>query len=161
VLERRPIVADDEPFLRELYGTTRPDLAAWEPAAREALVDMQLRAQRRAWETRFPGSTDELLLRDGRPVGRIWVAWQPDACVLVDMILLPELRRSGIGTSIVGGIIAEAEQRELPVRVTVERTNTASLAFCEQLGFEQRGADDVYVVLERPVSRARPPRASE
>lgn len=160
MLERRPTVADDEPFLRELYGTTRPELATWEPAARATLLDLQLRAQRSEWEARFPGSTDELILGDGRPVGRIWVAWEADACVLVDMILLPELRRSGIGTSIVGGILAEAERRGVPVRVTVERTNAASLAFCERLGFEQRSSDEIYVVLERPVSRARPSRAS-
>jgi GNAT superfamily N-acetyltransferase len=160
VLERRPAVAGDEPFLRELYETTRPDLAGWEPAARAAFVDLQLQAQRREWKARYPGSTDELILSDGRPVGRIWVAWQAEACVLVDMILLPELRRSGIGTAIVREILAGAELRGLCVRVTVERTNAPSLSFCEKLGFELRSGDEVYVTLERPVSEARPPRAS-
>src|SRR5947207_961527 len=75
----------------------------------EELIDLQLRAQRREWQARFPGSTDEVILLDGRPVGRIWVAWEPDTCVLVDMALLPEHRRSGIGGRIVGDVLAEAD----------------------------------------------------
>jgi GNAT superfamily N-acetyltransferase len=154
-LERRPAVAADEAFLRELYATTRPDLAGWDDAARKAFVDLQLRAQRREWEATYPGSADEVLLVDGRPVGRLWVAWPPDACVLVDMILLPEHRRRGLGTRVVAEVIAEADRRGVPAQVTVERTNAPSLAFCSRLGFAETGGDEVYVTLERPV-RPRP-----
>lgn len=160
MLERRPAVAADERFLRELYVTTRPDLEVWGVAARETFVDLQFRAQRRAWEDAFPGSTDEVLLLDGRPVGRLWVAWLVDACVLVDMVLLPEHRRSGLGTRIVGDVLAEADRRGVPARLTVERTNAPSLAFCARLGFAETGGDEVYASLERPVSAAHPRRAS-
>jgi len=160
MLERRPAAASDEPFLRGLYATTRPDIADWDEAARDTFVDLQFRAQRREWEAAFPGSTDDLLLLDGRPVGRLWVAWLPDACVLVDMILLPEYRRSGYGTRVVGDVIAEADGRGVPVRLTVERANAPSLAFCARLGFAATEGDEVYVRLERPVSPGRPTRAS-
>jgi GNAT superfamily N-acetyltransferase len=155
MLERRPAVAADDAFLRELYATTRPDLAGWDEAAREAFIGIQVAAQRREWEAAFPGSTDEVLLLDARPVGRLWVAWLPNACVLVDMILLPERRRGGLGTRVVADILAEADRRGVPVRVTVERTNAPSLAFCKRLGFVETDRDDVYVRLERPVSAAR------
>jgi GNAT superfamily N-acetyltransferase len=92
-----------------------------------------------------------VLLLDGRPVGRLWVAWPPDACVLVDMILLPEHRRAGLGTLVVADVLAEADRRSVPVRLTVERTNAPSLAFCARLGFSETGGDEVYVRLERPV----------
>ena len=156
MLERRPAVADDESFLRELYATTRPDLDGWEDAARERFLDFQLDGQRRGWESAFPGSTDELLLLDGRPAGRLWVAWLPKECVMVDMILLPESRRRGAGTQIVGEVIAEAERRGVPVRVTVARTNAPSLAFLSRLDFVEIGGDEVHVRLERPVNAARP-----
>jgi hypothetical protein len=39
----------------------------------------------------------------------------------------------------------------VPVRLTVERTNAPSLAFCARLGFSETGGDEVYVRLERPV----------
>jgi len=159
-LERRPAAAADDALVRELYSTTRPDLAGWADAAREDFISLQLRAQRREWEAAFPGSTDEILLLDGRPVGRFWVAWLPEACVLVDMILRPELRRTGLGTRAVTEVLSEADRRAVPVRVTVERTNAPSLAFCARLGFAETGRDEVYVTLERPVGAARPRQAS-
>ena len=153
MLERRPAVADDEAFLRGLYGTTRPDLAGWEDDAREQLVDLQLAAQRSGWESAFPGSSDELLLLDGRPVGRLWVAWLPEACVVVDIGLLPESRRQGHGTWIVGEVAAEAVRRGVPVRATVARTNATALAFWSRLGFGETGRDEVHVRLERRSAR--------
>ena len=160
MLERRPAVADDHGFLRALYATTRPDLDAWDAAAREAFIDLQFHAQQRGWAAAFPDSTDEVLLLDGRPVGRLWIAWLPDACVLVDMTLFPEHRRGGLGTRIIGAVLSEADRRGVPARLTVERTNAPSLAFCARLGFAVTGGDKVYVRLERPLSPARPPRAS-
>jgi GNAT superfamily N-acetyltransferase len=160
MLERRPAVAADEAFLRTLYATTRPDLDGWDEASREAFVELQLHAQRRGWEAAFPGSTDEVILLEGRPVGRLWVAWLPDACVLVDMILVPESRRAGIGTQLIRQVLAEADRRRVPTRVTVERTNAPSLAFCARLGFVETGGDEVFATLERPVSPARPQQAS-
>jgi GNAT superfamily N-acetyltransferase len=151
--QRRPAAAEDDAFLRELIASARPDLP-------DPLVDLQLRAQRREWEARYPGSRDELILVEGGPVGRIWVAWLVDACVLVDMALLPAYRRSGIGGRIVGEVLDEADRRRVPARVTVERTNAPSLAFCAKHGFAEIDGDAVHVVLERPVSPARRLRAS-
>jgi ribosomal protein S18 acetylase RimI-like enzyme len=157
MLGRRPAVADDEPFLRELYLTTRSDLAGWDDAARDAFVDVQLGAQRREWEAAYPGSSDEVLLLDERPVGRLWVAWLPDACVLVDIILRPEHRRAGLGTRILADVLAEADRRAVPTRLTARRTNAAALAFYARFGFTATGGDEVHVTLERP---ARPQPAS-
>ena len=160
MLRRRPAVAADEAFLRELYATTRPDLAGWDDAPRAELVDLQLRAQHRAWEAAYPGSTDEVLLLDDCPVGRLWVAWLPDACVLVDIILRPEHRRTGLGTRVLAEVLAEADHRGVPVRLSAQRANAPALAFYARLGFAETGGDEVYAALERPVSPARPPQAS-
>jgi GNAT superfamily N-acetyltransferase len=160
LLERRPAAAADEPFLRELYATTRPEVAGWEDDAREAFLDIQFRAQQREWTARYPDSTHELIVVDGRPVGRLWVAWLPNECIFVDMTLVPEQRRTGIGTQLMREVISAADARNVPVQLTVERTNAPSLAFCERLGFAVVAEDPVYVVLERPVSPDRPRRAS-
>jgi GNAT superfamily N-acetyltransferase len=160
VLERRSAAPADELFLRELYATTRPELGGWDDEASESFVGLQLRAQQRAWEERFPDSSHELILLDGRPVGRVWVAWSKLECRIVDLALLPEHRRSGIGARVVGEILGEADRRGVPTRVTVERTNGPSLAFCERFGFAAVTEDPVYLTLERPVSGGRRPRAS-
>jgi GNAT superfamily N-acetyltransferase len=160
MLERRTAVPGDEPFLRVLLASTRPDLAGWEQGERERFLDIQLRAQKAGWGARFPGSTDEIILLDGRPVGRVWVAWSPDACVIVDLELMPEVRRSGLGTRIFEPILEEADRRGIPVRGSADRRNTASIAFAGRFGMVPTGGDEVYVWLERPVSPDRPPRAS-
>lgn len=147
-LARRPAAPGDEPFVWELFASAHPELAV----LGEDVVELQVRAQRREWEARFPGSTDEIILLDGRPAGRLWLAWEPDSCVLVDMVLLPEHRRTGIGSRIVGEVLAEADRRGVPARLTVERTNAPALAFCAAHGFVEVDGDALRVSLERPVS---------
>jgi ribosomal protein S18 acetylase RimI-like enzyme len=80
--------------------------------------------------------------------------------VFVDLTLVPEQQRGGIGTRVMREILAEADVRNLPVRVTVERTNAPSLAFCARFGFDVVAEDAVYVALLRPVSPDLPRRAS-
>lgn len=160
MVERRPVGPGDAAFLRELYATTRPEVDGWDKAERNVFLEFQLQAQERGWAARFPDSRHELILLDGRPVGRLWVAWSAEECRLVDIALLPADRRSGIGTRVVGEVLAEAERAGVPARLTVERTNAVSLTFCERLGFRVFAEDSVFVMLERPVSPASPPRAS-
>jgi ribosomal protein S18 acetylase RimI-like enzyme len=154
MLERRAAAGTDAEFLRALYVSTRPDLAAWDDQARETFVEVQLRAREQGWGAVFPSSTDELILRDGEAVGRIRVAWLPDECRVVDIALLPEHRRAGIGTSVVAELIAEADRRDVPVRLTVERLNSAARAFWSGLGFLPVAEDAIFLELERPVSPA-------
>jgi GNAT superfamily N-acetyltransferase len=152
MVERRPATAADEPFLRELYLTTRPDLVDWDEDARETFVDLQLRARQREWEAAYPGSTDEVLMIDGVPVGRLWTAFVPGACIVVDLALLPEHRRQGLGMQIMGEVLAEAERRGLPVRATVERSNGPMVALCARLEYIVTGGDEILLTVERPVS---------
>ena len=160
MIERRRVVAADERFLRALQATTRPDVAGWEEGAREQFLDLQFRAQQAGWEAMFPDSEHDLILLDGRPVGRVWVAWSPEECRVVDVALLPGHRRRGVGRHVYGEIIAEADRRGLPVRSTVDRTNGPSIAFHRRLGFDLVAEDAVNLAFERPVSRDRLQRAS-
>lgn len=154
MIERRAAAAADEPFLRELYASTRPDLAGLGEALAAPLLDMQFRAQQVGWESSFPGFEHELILVEGRPAGRIWVAWASDECRIVDFALLPEFRRRGIARQVIGELVDEADRRGVPVRATVERVNGPSLAMQLALGFEVVGEDAVNFALERPVSEA-------
>ena len=157
MIERRAAAAADEPFLLELYASTRPDLAGLGEALAAPLLDMQIRAQRLGWESSFPGSEHELILVDGRSAGRVWLAWAPDECRIVDLAVLPDFRRRGIARQVIGEIFAEADRRGLPVRATVERTNGPSLAMQLSLGFEVVGEDAVNYAMERPAGGARRP----
>jgi GNAT superfamily N-acetyltransferase len=161
LLERRPAAVADEAFLRELFATTRPDAAGWDVSEREKFLDLQFQAQRQQWRSDFPDSAHEVILLDGRPVGRAWVAWEPGECVFVDMTLLPAHRRGGVGSQVMESVIAEADRRGVPVRLTIERTNVPSLTFVDTFGFDVVAEDPVYVVLMRSISKDCPPRGSE
>lgn len=151
-VERRTAAETDEPFLRDLYASTRPEVADWPDEPREAFLAHQFEAQRTGWSTTFPGSRHEVLLLDGRPIGRVWIDWSATDCLIVDLALLPEHRRQGIGTELVAELVAEADKAGVPVRVHVERMNTPSLAFWTRLGFQEIGGDALFVEIQRPPS---------
>jgi GNAT superfamily N-acetyltransferase len=127
--------------------------------AREELLDLQFRAQRRDWEASFPDSEHELILLDGEPVGRIWVAWTPEECRIVDVTLLPAKRRLGIGGQAVSETIERADAAEIPVRIRALRENASALAFWKRFGFELRDGDQIYLALARPVGGVAAPAA--
>ena len=160
MLERRPVADSDGPFLRELYASTRLEVADWPPEQRAQFLDLQFRAQRQDWGTRFPGSEHEAILLDGEPVGRLWTAWSQDECRIVDLTLLPSHRRAGIGTTVAAEVLARADATGVPVRLSVLCGNAAGRAFWERLGFSAVAGDAMYAELERPLRAALPPRAS-
>ena len=145
----------DERFLRELYASTRDELAIWPEEERAVLVDLQLRAQQRNWEARFPDAEHEIVVLGEEPVGRSYVAWSPAECRIVDLALLPEYRSVGLGTVLVSETLERAERAGLPVRISVFRANERAIAFWMRMGFERSGGDEMYLSFERaPVSEA-------
>lgn len=142
----------DEPFLRELYASTRDELAIWPEEERAVLVDLQLRAQQRNWEARFPEAEHEIVVLGEEPVGRSYVAWSPAGCRIVDLALLPEYRSVGLGTVLVSETLERAERAGLPVRISVVRANERAIAFWMRMGFERSGGDEMYLSFERAPS---------
>ena len=149
-IERRTASAADEPFLRALYASTRPEVDDWPDEPREAFLAQQFEAQRTGWTASFPGSEHDVLVVDGLTVGRIWVHWSDSDCLIVDLAFLPEHRRLGLGTEVVRDVIAAADRAGLPVRGHVERMNLPSLAFWTNLGFRETVLDALYFEIERP-----------
>jgi ribosomal protein S18 acetylase RimI-like enzyme len=66
---------------------------------------------------------------------------------VIDIALLPEFRRRGIGTALLRALLEEGAARDLPVRIHVERLNPA-LALYERLGFRLLEDRGVYLFLE-------------
>jgi len=149
-VERRLAAAADEPFLRALYASTRPEVADWPDEPREAFLAQQFDAQRTGWGRTFPDSRHDVLLLDGSPVGRVWVDWSSGECLIVDIALLPEHRRQGIGTQVVEELLADADRAGVATRAHVERPNTPSLAFWTRLGFREIGGDALFIEIGRP-----------
>jgi ribosomal protein S18 acetylase RimI-like enzyme len=116
---------------------------------RDPFLELQFRAQRQDWTQRHLESEHDLILLDGDPVGRLWVAWPAGGCRIVDLSLLPSHRRAGIGTAVVEDVLARADGAGAPVRLSAARDNAAGLAFWGRFGFATVAEDEMYAELER------------
>lgn len=149
-LSLRPIRPDDEEFLYRLYASTRTEeLAAvpWSAELKEAFLRMQFAAQHRYYRENYTASSFDVVLVGGEPAGRLYVARWPEELRVIDVALLPEYRRRGIGTALLARVREEAAGRGLPVRIHVERANPA-LALYDRLGFRVVADRGVYLFLE-------------
>jgi len=125
-LTTRAAQAADEAFLHRLYVSTRDDLrllVALDPAAVDTLIAMQRQAQRAGYLATYPHAQYLLVERDGAPVGRLVVDEGATATRLVDISLLPEMRGQGLGTTLLRQLQAAAAVRNVPLALSVARTN--------------------------------------
>lgn len=128
----RPVTPADDAFLFELYATTRPDIASL--GLGDVLLRVQWQAQRQGYLARYPHSEHQLVLLDGRPAGRLWVAREPGELRLVDISLLPAHRGTGVGTGLLRALQQEATAADKPLRLSVAWDNPARRLYA-RLGF--------------------------
>ncbi len=146
----RPIAADDEAFLYQVYASTREEELAqlrWTEAEKTAFLRMQFTAQHRYYHEHFPGASFQIILFEGHPIGRLYVSRNANEILVIDIALLPEYRSRGIGGAILRQILSEAAQSGKPVHIHVEHFNRA-LRLYERLGFSKIGGDSVYFLME-------------
>jgi ribosomal protein S18 acetylase RimI-like enzyme len=155
----RPVSPADDAFLFELYASTRSDIASLglPGAQREMLLRIQWMAQRGSYQARYPRGEHQVVLVAGIPVGRLWVAREPEELRLVDVSLLPAHRGAGLGTKLLRALQREATETGKPLRLSVTRDNPARRLY-ERLGFTPgAGAEsgaELYLALEwRPGPR--------
>lgn len=140
----RAINAKDENFLFAVYASTRADemgMVDWDGNQKETFLRMQFKAQHLYYTQNYSGAQFQVILKEGRPIGRLYVHRRQDEIRIMDITILPEYRGWGIGSTLLSQILAEAAQDHLSVTIHVERFNPA-MRFYERLGFclaEERG----------------------
>jgi ribosomal protein S18 acetylase RimI-like enzyme len=150
----RSATSEDEPFLATVYASTREQelaLVDWTEGQKADFLRMQFDAQHRYYHEHYHDTSWDLILRDGEPIGRLYVARWPEEIRIVDIALLPAHRGSGIGSQLIGELLREAEQANKPLRIHVEQYNPAMRLY-ERLGFQPVGRHGVYVLMERTPS---------
>lgn len=156
-LALRPATVADDPFLRDLYAETRSaefSGLGWPPDALRAFLDSQYEVRRRAWAAAEPTASDRIVEVDGRPVGRLLVAEHPGVLRLVDIGLLPAVSGQGIGTTVLGDLVADADSRGLDVQLHVRADSPARRLYA-RLGFvpdplqSEQDEPVVYVAMSR------------
>jgi ribosomal protein S18 acetylase RimI-like enzyme len=165
----RPVEPADEDFLLHVYASSRADemaLVPWDEEQKRAFVRSQFEAQYAQYSERFPDAEYDIILYRGRPAGRLWIGRTPEQIRLLDIAILPEFQNQGIGATLLRQLLAESEQRGLPLRHMVFKLNTAALRFYQRFGFRQIDDVGAYIHMERrpgtadaPATDAAPPPA--
>lgn len=146
-LTLRPVEAGDGDFLYWVYASTRMDemaLVDWSDQQKEAFLRMQFQAQKTHYQAHYPKAEYQIIQRgEGLPIGRLIIDRSGDCILLMDIALLSEFRRLGIGTLIMQDLIAEAALTNRAVRLHVEVFNPARKLY-ERLGFVKSGEQGLY-----------------
>jgi ribosomal protein S18 acetylase RimI-like enzyme len=145
----RPVVAEDEPLLLELYASTRAEemaMVSWTREQQEAFVRMQFDAQQAHYKKIQPDANHDIIMSNGRPVGRLYVARTKKHIEIMDITVLPQGRNAGIGSSLIRALMEEAESSR-PLRIYVENFNP-SLRLFERLGFKAVEEDGFMLLME-------------
>lgn len=146
----RPITAKDRDFLLRVYGGTRAEemaLTGWNKNQQAAFLRQQFEAQHAYYQEHFADARFDVILRGDEPIGRLYVARWDEELRVIDIALLPQHRRAGIGSSLLRTLIDEAHAASKPVRIHVEHNNPA-LGLYRRLGFRETGDTGVYYLMQ-------------
>lgn len=153
----RPIEPGDSEFLLRVYASTRADELGpvpWSDEQKDGFLRQQFEAQSAYWNEHYVGADFSIIEVDGEPVGRFYVKRGQDEIRLVDIALLPEYRRGGLGSGLIRDLLAEAETRGVPVTLHVEVFNPARSLY-ERLGFEEVEDRGMYLLMQWRAAEAR------
>ena len=146
----RAATEEDDPFLYQVYASTRAEEMArvpWNEAQKAAFLRMQWEAQQLHYRTHNPNSTHDIILLDTETVGRIYVSRRETEIRILDITILPEYRNRGVGTPLIEELMREAALARLPLNIFVESFNPSVRLF-ERLGFSIRESDGINQLME-------------
>lgn len=144
--------AGDAEFLFEVYASTRAEELGgvdWDEAQKDAFLRQQFGAQHAWYTTQYDSASFHVVVVDGHPAGRLYVARWAEEMRIMDIALLPQHRGHGVGRALLDDLIAEAAAAAKPLTIHVERFNPA-LRLYLRLGFTVAEDKGVYLLLARP-----------
>jgi ribosomal protein S18 acetylase RimI-like enzyme len=146
----RAATASDYDFMRALYGSVRAEEMARFPfgeVEKKVFLDQQFAAQSAHYAQHYPTARFNIIEREGVPIGRLYVDVWPSQIRIVDIALVPEQRRGGIGTSLLLEIMEEGRAAGKAVTIHVETFNDAMRLY-KRLGFRHVDTNGVYHLME-------------
>lgn len=150
----RTETAADDPYLLELYATTRQaelDQATdWSPEQKQAFVAMQFQAQRHHYRHALDNVAFDVIERGGVPIGRLYTREGETSLHIVDILIDPAERGAGLGTKLLECLAEGARGAGKALNIFVETFNPAKRLY-ERLGFVPLGEPrEFYLEMEIP-----------
>ena len=146
----RAITEANRLFLVQLYKSSRGDDLrglGWDEDRIREFLEMQYAAYGNFYRNDFPNASDEVVLWDAKPIGRLIIDRRSDEIRLVDIAVLPDYQNRGFGSQIVRGLQAEAATQHKPLRLHIIRFNRAVGLF-ERLGFVRASETGTHFQME-------------
>jgi ribosomal protein S18 acetylase RimI-like enzyme len=69
---------------------------------------------------------------------RPYVDRRKDEIYLLDIALLPEFQKQGIGTQLMYELLREGRAAHLPIRLHVRKNNAIAIRFYQRLGYQKK-----------------------
>lgn len=146
----RAVTPSDEPFLRDVYASTRAEelkLVPWTNEQKRSFTDMQFTAQDSYYREHYPTAQFLVIERDETPVGRLYVdRWEREIRIM-DIAILPQFRGAGTGTKLLQELQEEARTVGKVLSIHVEKFNPARNLY-QRLGFVEKEDKGVYLLME-------------
>nr|WP_216295681.1 N-acetyltransferase [Delftia acidovorans]MCA1071694.1 hypothetical protein [Delftia acidovorans] len=147
----KPIDAGDEAALIAIFASTREqerERFGWPEDQWDAFIRQQFIAQHTQYSTAYANPSFDLVLRDGEIAGRLYVDRSPQEVRVVDIALLPEHRRQGVGRQLLQTLLDESDACGVPIGLHVEKNNPI-LDYYRRLGFLTEADRGVYWYMAR------------
>jgi ribosomal protein S18 acetylase RimI-like enzyme len=125
----RPATTDDYSFLRELHHRAYREVVTrqfgrWDEHAQDEWFELSLR------------DADFFVVElDNAAVGALARKRGPECLHLVELQIVPEHQNHGLGSALLGELLAEARSASLPVRLRVLHENHRARHLYERHGF--------------------------
>lgn len=153
-VQLRPVVPLDDDFLGALYAASRAEEVAaggWSAEFTDIFLAGQRTAQEAHYRATHPSSQHHIIVVGSRAIGRLWVDRDAHRILLVDISLISDARGRGIGSGLIGDLIAEANERNITVELSVATHNERAAILYGRLGFvEVRRSATHAVMRTRP-----------
>ena len=146
----RAVQDSDDEFLMRVYGSTREQELAqvpWTAEQKQQFVRMQYEAQKNHYAAQHPKASHEIVCLEGTEAGRLYLDRAGEKFHILDITLLPEHRNRGVGSFLLGQIVAEAKEAGKPVSIYVETFNP-SLRLFQRLGFTPIQQEGFHLLLQ-------------
>ena len=143
-LSLREATPEDEPFLLEVYASTRLEELepfGWDDDQKRAFIKMQFVIRERSYR-----GDNRVILLNGRAIGRLLVERSETGILLRDIALLTEYRNAGIGSRLIQELMKEASAGT-PIKLHVLASSPAVRLY-ERLGFRRSGDDGAYLEMK-------------
>lgn len=136
-LKLRPAQKEDEPFLEQLFRSTRTQLfqILQEKQLIESLIGQQFQLQQNYYKQQWPNASNLILCLADKPVGKIILDKSKTHIHVIDIAVEESVRGQGLGTSLIFALQNFATKHALAIKLAVARDNLAAKKLYLTLGF--------------------------